>query len=128
VGGYALRAREDSVRPRRLVGAFGRPLNFTVGRRPRLALFDRVASLCDDGICISAFLATSPMWRPSPQGSGIREIARMRKRYGRGRRRKRKGTVEIELPGGEIVLAELHWYEATGIGRREFKIKCLLKR
>ena len=40
--------------------------------------------------------------------------------------RKRKGTAEIELPGGEIVLAELHWYEATGIGRREFKIKRLL--
>ena len=39
-------------------------------------------------------------------GSGIREIARLRKRYGRGRWRKRKGTAEIELPGGEIVLAE----------------------
>ena len=49
-----------------------------------------------------------------------------RKRYGRGRWRKRKGTAEIELPGGEIVLAELHWYEAIGIGRREFKIKRLL--
>jgi len=61
-------------------------------------------------------------------GSGIREIARLRKRYGRGRWRKRKGTAEIELPGGEIVLAELHWYEATGIGRREFKIKRLLER
>ena len=60
--------------------------------------------------------------------SGIREIARLRKRYGRGRWRKRKGTAEIELPGGEIVLAELHWYEATGIGRREFKVKRLLER
>jgi len=59
-------------------------------------------------------------------GSGIREIARLRKRYGRGRWRKRKGTAEIELPSGEIVWAELHWYEATGIGRREFKIKRLL--
>ena len=59
-------------------------------------------------------------------GSGIREIARLRKRYGRGRWRKRKGVAEIELPGGEILSAELHWYEATGIGRREFKIKRLL--
>lgn len=59
-------------------------------------------------------------------GSGIREIARLRKRYGRGRWRKRKGTADIELPSGEIVLAEIHWYEATGIGRREFKIKRLL--
>ena len=59
-------------------------------------------------------------------GSGIREIARLRKRYGRGRWRKRKGIAEIELPSGEIVAAELHWYEATGIGRRELKIKRLL--
>jgi hypothetical protein len=59
-------------------------------------------------------------------GSGIREIARLRKRYGRGRWQKRKGTAEIELTGDEIVLAELHWYEATRIGRREFKIKRLL--
>jgi hypothetical protein len=61
-------------------------------------------------------------------GSGIREIARLRKRYGRGRWRKRKGTAEIELPSGEIVLAELHWYEATGVGRCEFKIKRLVER
>jgi hypothetical protein len=59
-------------------------------------------------------------------GSGIREIARLRKRYGRGRWRKRKGFAEIELPGGGIASAELHWYEATGIGRREFKIKRLM--
>jgi len=59
-------------------------------------------------------------------GSGIREIARLRKRYGHGRWRKRKGTAEIEVPSGAIVWAELHWYEATGIGRREFKIKRLL--
>jgi len=60
-------------------------------------------------------------------GSGIREIARLRKRHGRGRWRKRKGIASVRLPGGEIVLAELHWYEATGIGKREFKIKRLLE-
>jgi hypothetical protein len=60
-------------------------------------------------------------------GSGIREIARLRKRYGRGRWRKRKGIASVRLPDGEIVLAELHWYQATGIGKREFKIKRLLK-
>lgn len=59
-------------------------------------------------------------------GSGIRELSRLRKRYGRGRWRKRKGVAEIRLETGEIVRAELHWYEATGIGRREFKIKQLL--
>jgi hypothetical protein len=59
-------------------------------------------------------------------GSGIRELVRLRKRYGRGRWRKRKGQAEVRLPGGEMVRAEVHWYEATGIGRREFKIKRFL--
>jgi hypothetical protein len=59
-------------------------------------------------------------------GSGIRELPRLRKRYGRGRWRKRRGIAEIRVETGEIVSAELHWYEATGIGRREFKIKQFL--
>jgi hypothetical protein len=59
-------------------------------------------------------------------GSGIRELARLRKRYGRGRWRKRKGIARVRLSHGEIVLAEVHWYEATGIGKREFKIKRFL--
>ena len=57
-------------------------------------------------------------------GSSIREIARLRKRYGRGRWRKRKGVARVRLPDGASRLAELHWYEAHGIGRKEFKIKC----
>jgi hypothetical protein len=56
-------------------------------------------------------------------GSRIRELARLRKLYGRGRWRKRKGIADIRLPDGTFVRAELHWYEATGIGRREHKIK-----
>jgi len=59
-------------------------------------------------------------------GSGIRELTRLRKRYGRGRWRKRKGFGRVRLPSGEIMVAELHWYEATGIGKREFKIKRFL--
>jgi hypothetical protein len=59
-------------------------------------------------------------------GSGIREIARLRRIYGRGRWRKRKGIARVRLPNGTIHVAELHWYEATGIGRKEFKIKHLL--
>jgi hypothetical protein len=58
--------------------------------------------------------------------SGIRELARLHKRHGRGRWRKRKGFAEIRLPSGEIVQAELHWYEATGIGKREMKIKAFI--
>ena len=56
-------------------------------------------------------------------GTAIRELPRLRRRYGPGRWRKRKGTAQVELAGGVIRLAEVHWYEATGIGRREFKIK-----
>jgi hypothetical protein len=59
-------------------------------------------------------------------GSGIREIARLRKLYGRGRWRKRKGIAEIRLANGSIVTAEIHWYEAGHIGKKELKIKRLL--
>ena len=56
-------------------------------------------------------------------GTGIREIARLRRRYGRARWRKRKGVAKVELEDATVRLAELHWYEATGIGRREMKLK-----
>jgi hypothetical protein len=56
-------------------------------------------------------------------GSAIREIARLRRHYGRARWRKRKGVARVELGDGAVRLAELHWYEATGVGRRELKIK-----
>ena len=59
-------------------------------------------------------------------GSGIREAARLRRIYGRGRWRKRKGFARVRLSDGSIHLAELHWYEAAGIGRKEFKIKHLI--
>jgi hypothetical protein len=56
-------------------------------------------------------------------GSGIREIARLRKLYGRARWRKRKGFARIQLNDGSEYFAEVHWYEAAGIGRKEFKLK-----
>ena len=56
-------------------------------------------------------------------GTAIREIARLRRIYGRGRWRKRKGRATVRLADGTARMAELHWYEATGIGRREYKIK-----
>ena len=59
-------------------------------------------------------------------GSSIRESARLRKLYGRGRWRKRKGIARIRLEDGTVHLAEVHWYEASGIGKREFKIKRFL--
>ena len=60
------------------------------------------------------------------RGGGIREIARLRRLYGPGRWRKRKGVAQVRLQDGSLCLAELHWYEAAGIGRKEFKIKQLL--
>ena len=56
-------------------------------------------------------------------GTSIREIARLRRIYGRGRWRKRKGATTVRLPDGVERRAEVHWYEAHGIGRKEFKIK-----
>ena len=56
-------------------------------------------------------------------GNGIREIARLRRVYGKGRFRKRKGIAKIRFQDGTIRTAEVHRYEATGIGRMEFKIK-----
>jgi hypothetical protein len=59
--------------------------------------------------------------------SSIREVSRLRKMYGKGRWRKRKGIARIRLEDGSLCLAEVHWYEATGIGRKELKIKRLIE-
>ena len=56
-------------------------------------------------------------------GGSIRELPRLRKLYGQGRWRKRKGLALVKLSNGTIRKAELHWYEASGIGKKEFKIK-----
>jgi len=56
-------------------------------------------------------------------GTGIRDRARLRKIYGRGRWRKLKALASVRLPDGTIRLAEIHWYEAHGIGKKEFKLK-----
>ena len=56
-------------------------------------------------------------------GNRLRDIARLRRRYGRGRWRKMQGTALVRLVSGRIRLAELHWYEAHGIGRKELKRK-----
>ena len=59
-------------------------------------------------------------------GNSIRELPRLRKVYGKGRWRKRKGVASVKLPNGTIRQAEIHWYEASGIGKKEFKIKRFL--
>jgi hypothetical protein len=59
-------------------------------------------------------------------GSAIRNIASLRKRYGTGRWRKLKGIAPVRLFHGKIRKAEVHWYEAHGIGKKQFKIKRFL--
>ncbi|MGB9498123.1 MAG: hypothetical protein ACKVE3_09755 [Dissulfuribacterales bacterium] len=57
------------------------------------------------------------------KGSGIRELNRLRKLYGLGNWKKMKGIAHIRLSTGKVKLAELHWYEAHGIGKKEIKRK-----
>ena len=56
-------------------------------------------------------------------GTGVRDRARLRKQYGGARWRKLKGVAKVRLLNGRIRLAEIHWYEAHGVGRKEFKLK-----
>lgn len=59
-------------------------------------------------------------------GTRIREWKRLSKIYGGRRWRKRKGVAQIRLSDGAICRAEIHWYEAHGIGAKEYKIKRIL--
>ena len=56
-------------------------------------------------------------------GPSVKVRAFLRKMYGRGRWRKRKGVGTVRLPNGNLRRVELHWYEAHGIGKRDMKIK-----
>jgi len=58
--------------------------------------------------------------------SAIRNLADIEKRYGSGNWRKLKGTATVRLANGKMRRAEVHWYEAHGIGRKRFKIKRFL--
>jgi len=60
-------------------------------------------------------------------GSSIKDLNRLRKLYGKGRWRKLKGTANVRIvKTGNIYFAELHWYEAHGIGKKEIKLKSKL--
>ena len=60
-------------------------------------------------------------------GGAIQNLDKLRKLYGLGRWRKLKGQALVELPDETVVLAEVHWYEAHGIGRKDMKVKRLLE-
>ncbi len=57
------------------------------------------------------------------EGRRIRDLARLLKLFGEGRWRKMKGQALIRLRNGRVRLAELHWYEAHGVGKKEMKRK-----
>lgn len=61
------------------------------------------------------------------EGRGIRILSYLNRAYGKGRWRKLKGVATVELEDGAIRVAEIHWYEAHGIGKRDFKIKGYLR-
>lgn len=57
------------------------------------------------------------------EGTGIRERPRLEKVYGKANWKKKKGIASVRLETGETLKAEIHWYEAHGIGKVEHKIK-----
>jgi hypothetical protein len=59
-------------------------------------------------------------------GRQIRELPRLIRIYGPGRWRKRKGIAMVRLPDRSMVKGEVHWYEAHGLGRKEFKLKRII--
>ncbi len=63
---------------------------------------------------------------PIAVGDSIRILPLLRKRYGTGRWRKLKGIATVRLADGTIRLAELHWFEAHGVGRRKMRVKQFL--
>jgi hypothetical protein len=60
---------------------------------------------------------------PIALGRGLRDRRRLQRFYGKGRWRKLRGIATVRLVDGTVHTAEVHWYEAHGIGRMEFKLK-----
>ena len=60
-------------------------------------------------------------------GRGIHILARLNRLYGKGNWRKLKGIASVRLPDGTITEAEIHWFEAHGIGKRRMKVKRLIE-
>jgi len=59
-------------------------------------------------------------------GAKIRDVRRLQRLYGQGRWRKVKGLATVELADGQIRSAEIHYYEAHGVGRKDLKVKRFL--
>ena len=77
---------------------------------------------CDDFELLGAIAEVEQI----ASGRAIRELRDLQAQYGVARWRKLKGIARVRLSSGMVYLAELHWYEAHGVGRRRLKIKRLL--
>jgi len=62
-----------------------------------------------------------------PEISRFFGIVILERTYGRGRWRKMRGIATVQLADGTICKAEIHWFEAHGIGRKDFKIKRVIR-
>ncbi|MCL7454971.1 MAG: hypothetical protein M8467_18190 [Anaerolineae bacterium] len=60
-------------------------------------------------------------------GRGVHLRRYLERTYGTGRWRKMKGLATVQLSDGSILEAEIHWFEAHGIGRKDFKIKRVIR-
>jgi hypothetical protein len=60
-------------------------------------------------------------------GRGVRIRSHLERTFGKGRWRKMKGIATVELADGTICDAEIHWFEAHGIGRKDFKVKRVIR-
>jgi hypothetical protein len=80
------------------------------------------------GVRVGAFQILGEISRIETIAAGreIREIDHLQRIHGKGHWRKRKGIALVRFDNGRVCEAEVHWYEAHGIGRREFKVKRLL--
>lgn len=62
------------------------------------------------------------------RGKGVRIRSHLWRIYGHGKWRKLKGTATVRMADGTVCIAELHWYEAHGIGKRDMRVKRALRR
>ena len=60
-------------------------------------------------------------------GRGVYIRRYLERAYGKGRWRKRKGIAIVKIVDGTICEAEIHWFEAHGVGRKDFKIKRVIR-
>ena len=112
----------------RAVDAFSIPRGLQTGflypkRIPRL---EHVARGILDGVKFE-LLTTISNVETIAAGNGIHILGHLVRRFGKGNWLKRKGTASVLLEDGTIADAELHWFEAHGIGKRKMKLKRVLK-